>query len=446
MEEKQGKGECSDNFTETEIAMERIKKIQPPDAAAMERAQARWNGVAKPLHSLGLLEEAVVRIAGMTGSEEIDLSKRCVVCLCADNGVVCEGVTQTDSSVTRIVAQAMAEGSSNINRMAEVFHADVAAVDVGMLEEEKNSTAAAKGGEKPHAYASPSRLIVRKAGCGTANIANGPAMTREQAIRTIQTGMDIVQKCAADGYRIVVTGEMGIGNTTTSSALASVLLGLAVEEVTGRGAGLSPEGIRHKCEVIEKAIRVNFAEEIKAYHKNAGGMFAAGTKFAAGAEIAKDGRAGVYPGAETGAGANAGRISVKELTALSGGCTANAAITLLSRLGGFDIAAMVGVYLGGAIYRVPVVIDGFISAVAAVLAVQIAPLAKEYMLASHVSAEPAGAALLSKLGLEPCIRAGLCLGEGTGGVLLLPLLDGALSVYRSSHRFDELPMESYKEL
>lgn len=373
--------------------MHRIHEIQPPDAAAMKRAAAQWDGVAKPLHSLGLLEEAIIKIAGMTGSERIDLSKRCVIDLCADNGVVCEGVTQTDASVTRIVAQTMAEGSSNINRMADVFHADVFAVDVGML----------KGN-------APSGLFVCKAACGTNNIVHGPAMTREQALQTIQTGIDLVQKRTAENYRIIVTGEMGIGNTTTSSAIASVLLGLPVEEVTGRGAGLSREGVRHKCEVIRQAIRVNFKDELREL---------AGEK-------------------------ECWQISFEELCAFYEK-RADAAIDLLAKLGGFDIAAMAGVYLGGAIYHVPVVIDGFISAVAAAVAAEIEPIAKEYMLASHVSSEPAGIRMLSYLGLTPCITAGLCLGEGTGGVLLLPLLDGALAVYQSSHRFDALAIESYQE-
>lgn len=376
-----------------EQLMHRIHEIQPPDEAAMKRAAAQWNGVAKPLHSLGLLEEAVIKIAGMTGNERIDLSKRCVIDLCADNGVVCEGVTQTDASVTRIVAQTMAEGSSNINRMADVFHADVFPVDVGMLGD-----------------GAPSGLYVCKTACGTNNIAAGPAMTHEQAVQAIQTGIDLVQKRAAEGYRIIVTGEMGIGNTTTSSAIASVLLGLAVEEVTGRGAGLSREGVFHKCEVIRQAIRVNFKDELREL---------AGEK-------------------------ECGQISFEQL------CTlyekrSDAAIELLARLGGFDIAAMAGVYLGGAIYHVPVVIDGFISAVAAAVAAEIEPLAKEYMLASHVSSEPAGIRMLSYLGLTPCITAGLCLGEGTGGVLLLPLLDAALAVYESAHRFDALSIESYRE-
>ena len=270
--------------------MQRIKSIQPPDAAAMERAKAQWNSIAKPLHSLGILEEAVIKIAGMTGSEKVDLSKRCVICLCADNGVVCEGVTQTDAAVTRIVAQAMAEGSSNINRMAEVFRVDVMAVDVGMLE-----------GEGKNMGASFSNLTMRKVACGTSDIARGSAMTCGQAVRTIQTGIDLVQECAAKGYRIVVTGEMGIGNTTTSSAIASVLLDLPEEEVTGRGAGLSGEGIRHKCEVIKQAIRVNFAEEIKECGKRINGGITAG----------------------------AGQISFEKLTEFYGGRTADAAIALL---------------------------------------------------------------------------------------------------------------------
>ena len=348
--------------------MKRISSILPADNAASERALKQWNSVAKPLHSLGLLEDSVVKVAGIIGSENIDIGKRCIVDMCSDNGVVTEGVTQTDSSVTAIVAKAMAEGTSNINYMAKLNNADVIAVDIGM-----NIDAELPG------------LLNRKIAYGTGNIAVGAAMTQHQAEKAVSAGMDIVDLCRSKGYKIIVTGEMGIGNTTTSSAVASVLLGVPPEETTGKGAGLDSRGVTKKIEVVKKAIEINHPDK-------------------------------------------------------------DNPLDILSKLGGYDIAGMTGLFLGGAVYRIPVVIDGFISAVAAALAVKICPLVKDYMLCSHVSKEPAGKKMLDFIGLKPLITAEMCLGEGTGGILLLPMLDAALAVYNSSHRFDNLPMERYVEL
>lgn len=348
--------------------MDRIKLIIPADREAARRAACKWNGIAKPLHSLGMLEDMVIKLAGIYGSEIFSIGRRCVVAMCADNGVVCEGVTQTDSSVTAIVARAMAEGGSNINLMAKTAGAEVFPVDIGIKGE-----------------LDIPGLIDRKIADGTGNIAVGPAMTREQAEKAVCVGIDMVRDLKEKGYNIIVTGEMGIGNTTTSSAIASVLLGLPPEETTGRGAGLDFEGIKRKISVIKRSIEVNRPDP-------------------------------------------------------------SDPIDVLSKIGGFDIGGITGLFLGGAIYRIPIVMDGFISAVSAALAALICPASKEYMLCSHVSKEPAGGQMLEFLGLEPPITAGLCLGEGTGGVLLLPMLDAALAVYNSAHLFDNLPMEKYKEL
>lgn len=348
---------------ETEIT----NRFLPPDENAVRQAQQRWNNIGKPLHSLGMLEDSVIKIAGIIGDPDVKLDRRCSVVFCADNGVVCEGVTQTDSSVTMTVAEAIAAGTSSINRLALTFNADVLPVDIGMNTDSESE-----------------KILSRKTAHGTENIAAGPAMSRSDALAAIHSGMDIAGECAKKGYDILVTGEMGIGNTTTSSAIASVLLNTPPEKVTGRGAGLDDEGLMRKIEVIKRAIDVNRPD-------------------------------------------------------------ADDAVDILSKLGGFDIAGMAGLFLGGAIYRIPVVIDGFISAVSAALAVKINPLVREYMLCSHVSAEPAGIEILRYIGLKPLITAGLCLGEGTGGIMLLPLLDGALSVYHSAHSFNELKIKQYEE-
>ncbi len=333
------------------------------DFNVFNSALEQWDSVAKPLRSLGILEQTVSKIAGITRSTKVAIDKRAVVIMCADNGVVEEGVSQSDSSVTAIVAKAIANGSSNINVMAKTFNADVFPLDVGM---------------KTDVPEVPKRKLVN----GTANITKGPAMTIEQAEYAIVAGMDMVKDLKERGYQIIVSGEMGIGNTTTAAALASVLLYMTPEEVTGRGAGLSSEGMERKITAIRQAIEVNKPDIDKP-------------------------------------------------------------VELLAKLGGFDIAGMVGLFLGGAVYHIPVVIDGMISAVAAHIAGRTEGKAAQYMLPSHVSREPAGALLLERIWLDAPINAWLRLGEGTGGVLLLPLLDGALSVYNSAHRFDDLPMERY---
>lgn len=347
--------------------MNRIKNISGLDVKAMQKSHEHWNSIAKPLNSLGILERYIMQIAGITGNPNVKLNKRCAVIMCADNGVVCEGVTQTESDVTAIVANAVAEGTSNISRMAQTFNADVIAVDMGIKSDIKND-----------------KVINRKIAYGTKNIARESAMTLQQAEQAISYGIDIVRDLKNKGTDIIVTGEMGIGNTTTSSAVTSVLLGVSPELVTGKGSGLDEVRFRHKIEVVKKATEINSPDR-------------------------------------------------------------NNPLEVLSKLGGFDIAGMTGLFLGGAVYHVPVIIDGVISAVSALLAYRINPESRDFMLCSHVSKEPAGKMILDEIGLKPIINAELCLGEGTGGILLLPMLDGALSVYNSAHKFENLPMERYVE-
>ena len=347
--------------------MKDLSLIKPSDKYYSQLAHQKWNSVAKPLGSLGVFEEMIERIAAVQKTADVDISKRTIVVMCADNGVTAEGVTQTDSEVTALCAEAIGRGTSNINALARLYNADVRAVDIGIARE-MNS---------PY-------IIDKKIAFGTGNIAKGPAMAREQAEAATKKGIDMVAELREEGSRLIVTGEMGIGNTTTSSAVSSVLLGIPHEDVTGRGAGLSDEGLVRKIRAVKSAIEVNCPDP-------------------------------------------------------------DDPIDVLSKVGGFDIAGMTGLFLGGALYGVPVVIDGVISAVAAVLAFRMAPACADYMLPSHVSDEPAGKLLLDELGLRAPLCAGMRLGEGTGGAMLLPLLDGVLSVYNSAHSFDELGIERYVE-
>lgn len=369
--------------------MKRLDEIKGLDNQAMEEARGRWGQIAKPLHSMGLLEDYVIRLAGITGSARICLKKRAVVVMCGDHGVVAEGVTQSGSEITGIVARAMAQGDGNINNLAQVYHADVFPVDMGIAAEFSES-------EKCSSLKSSRHILDRKVAFGTENIAHGPAMTYAQAEQALIAAMDIVRDLHMQGYGIIITGEMGIGNTTPSSAIAALLLNEEPERVTGRGAGLDSEGLHRKIEVVRQAIMVNIPYS---------GRHCFGEKL-----------------------------------------TRQMAMELLHKLGGYDIAGMTGLYLGGAIYGVPVVMDGVISAVAAALAIGICPEVRDYILCSHVSKEPAGKLLLQYLDMTPLITAKMCLGEGTGGIMLLPMLDGALAMYHSVHSFDNLKIPGYEEL
>lgn len=336
-------------------------------AQAAQAARRRWFSVAKPLDSLGLLEDMVVKLAGIQGSDQVDISRRCCLTFCADNGVVAEGVTQTDSSVTAAVTRSIARGTGNICQMAKVAHCDVFAVDVGMREKVDDP-----------------RVIDRRVAPGTKNIALGPAMTRDECLQAIAAGEDMVRGMVEQGYQLIATGEMGIGNTSTASAVACALTGAEAHRMTGRGAGLSDEGLMRKRAAVERALSVNRPDP-------------------------------------------------------------NDALDVLMKVGGFDICAMAGAFLGGAKYGVAVLVDGFISSVAALCARRMLPEAADFMLATHVSREPAGAFLLETLGLQPVITAGMALGEGTGAVAAMPLIDMALAVYRGA-TFGDIAVEAYKPL
>ncbi len=345
---------------------ETVKKVRPLDEKAMEGAKQRWDSIAKPLHSLGELENMLTQIAGITGTPDVRVEKKAVVAMCADNGVVEEGVTQTGQEVTAIVAENFLAGTTTCCVMCRQCGAELFPVDVGMVTDTKVRT------DLKVAY-------------GTRNMTKEPAMTREQAIQGIEAGIAMAEELKGKGYQVLATGEMGIGNTTTSSAVASVLLGKPVEDMTGRGAGLSGEGLVRKINAIKKAIALN----------------------------------------------NPDRADV---------------IDVLAKVGGLDIAGMTGVFIGGAALGMPVVMDGFISCVSALIAVKICPQVSDYIIASHVSKEPAAHLILKELDKEAIIHAGMCLGEGTGAVALFPLMDLSCAVYNSMSTFGDINVEQYEEL
>lgn len=342
-----------------------LQQIGRPSREAMRRAEERWSNLAIPLHSLGRLQDTVVRIAGMTGTDRVELKKKGLVVMCADNGVVEEGVTQSGQEVTRIVSENFLQEKATASILCRQAGADIFPVDIGI--------------------ASDSKIINRKIAYGTKNMAKEPAMTRQEAIRAIEVGISLVEELKERGYQILATGEMGIGNTTTSSAVTSVLLDVDPELVTGRGAGLSSAGLEKKISVIRRAIRL---------HR----------------PVRED------------------------------------VVDVLAKVGGLDIAGLTGVFLGGAAYRIPVVADGFISCVAALCAVRMCEAARDYVITSHKSKEPAANLILDALDIPVFLTCDMCLGEGTGAVAIYPLLDMALAVYNSMCTFADNEMDNYVPL
>ena len=353
-------------MTEPELNT-RLQTITPPDEAARAAAHAHWAALAKPLGGLGSLETMLEDAAALTGTPELDFARRAVLVLCADNGVVAQGVSQTDASVTRAVLQNLAARRTSVCQMAAAAHCSVVPVDMGIA-----------GAPVPGVQ--DCRIAP-----GTKDFTCGPAMTRAQAVQAIGCGIALVRGQKRQGVQLLATGEMGIGNTTTSSAVASMLLGAPVQSMTGRGAGLSDAGLARKIDAIRRGIARNQPNPADP-------------------------------------------------------------LDVLAKLGGFDIAGLCGVFLGGALEGVPILMDGFISSVAALCAVRLCPAAAKAVFASHVSAEPAAHMVLDALGKAPLITANLHLGEGTGAVASIPLWDMALAVYRGCYSFAEGGIAPYTAL
>lgn len=361
------------------------------------QAKEKWDAIAKPIDSLGVFEDMVARLCAIAGTvNPSDYKHRALLTLCADHGVVAEGVTQTDAGVTKVVAENIAHGCSGVNYMAQTAGVDVYAVDIGML-----------GEPYPDAAFGMGHMINRKVQAGTGNLAKEPAMSMEVCDRAIETGKELVWECKEKGYEILAVGEMGIGNTTPTSALLAALLDLPAEAVTGRGAGLNDAGLARKVQVITQALaRVQETSDMKQ----------------------PDGQEQIDVKLQCGRTDVQGTPDAKQL---------------LAELGGLEIAGMVGVFLGARQYQIPVVLDGAITCVAALAAMWMEPEVVDYLLASHVSEEASGRLALDALGLPAVIHGKLCLGEGSGAMMLFPLLDMALSIYKNMGTFDDLSIEAY---
>lgn len=340
--------------------------VSEPDGEIYRRILRNWDRIAKPLDGMGRFETMTARIGAILGTEEISLSKKAVIIMCADNGIVEEGISQSGQEVTAAVAEQMGKGTSSVGRMAAFAGVDTIPVDIGI-----NRKASIPG------------VLDKKVRSGTRNFRVEPAMTEEEAVRAVFIGIELAEECKRKGYHIIATGEMGIGNTTTSSAVAAALLKCNGEEVTGRGAGLCDGKLRHKKEIIMEAI-----ERYRLYDAEP--------------------------------------------------------LRVLETVGGLDIAGLAGVCIGGGLFRIPVVLDGVISMVAALLAERLVPGTVRYLIPSHRGKEPAVERLMAELGLEPVIDGNMALGEGTGAVMLFSLLDMALSVYRGRTLFSDIRVEQYE--
>ena len=343
-----------------------ISGITPADQGAMAEAARRWDSIAKPIGGLGLLEEAVIRAAGVQGTADVSLDRKALAVFCADNGVTEEGVTQTGPEVTASVAASMAWGEACVCRMAWTAGAQVFPVDIGIAHPVE------EGG-----------LLRRHVTRGTRSIAKGPAMTRDEAVAAVVTGITLAEELKGRGYRLLAAGEMGIGNTTTSAAVAAVLIRADARSLVGRGAGLSDASLARKRDVVERAIDANSPDPADP-------------------------------------------------------------IDVLSKVGGFDIAAMCGFCLGAAASKAPALLDGVISCAAALCAARLCPNALGYLVGTHASSEPASQELLRELGIKAPLDAGMHLGEGAGAMAYLPLLDSALRVYRDGKTFTATGMAAYE--
>ncbi len=336
-----------------------IGKIGEICDEARAKARERLDQLTKPRGSLGMLEDVAAQIAGVTGQSLPRLENKAVIVMAGDHGVVAEGVSAYPQEVTPQMVRNFLRGGAAINVLARQAGARVVCVDMGVA-----------------APLDEPGLINRKIAPGTRNFISGPAMTREEARAAVEAGIEIANQVISEGMNLLATGDMGIGNTTPSTAILAAFTGFPVSLITGRGTGLDQPGVQRKVEVIEQALKVNNPDP-------------------------RDG------------------------------------LDVLAKVGGFEIGGLAGVILGAAAARVPVVIDGFISGAAAMVARSLAPRAVNYVIASHLSEEPGHRVMLTWLGIKPMLQMQMRLGEGTGAVLAFHLVEAALRILREMATFGE---------
>ena len=385
------------------LLFDTIKKIKPLDKNRMEEKEKELNSLLKTPKGLGKLEELAIRLEGIDKNYKPD--KKMVLVMAADNGVEQEKVSKSKRVITQYVVEAMLNGKSSINALGMVYNADVKVVDLGI---DKSSDIKNKINFKG--------IIDKKImEFGTNNISKEAAMTYEQAVKAIETGIEMVDEFVKDGYNLFATGEMGIGNTTTSSVILKVLTDLPIDEIVGYGSGIDDKTLEHKKNVIKKAIQVNGLLDFFEKSKNAKGK----------KKIRK----------EQGNMDFESKINFENFKTEE---SQKSIINVLAKVGGLDIAGMAGTYLGCAKNRVPVVIDGFISAVSALISYKICPVSREFMIASHLSEEPGMKYIMKELNLEPMLFMNMKLGEGTGAVMMFPVIEGACNITKVVREYPDV--------
>lgn len=341
--------------------------IRGADEGALAAAQKHMDSLIKPLGSLGKLETMAVKMAGITGKVKNSVDKKCSIVMVADNGICAEGVAGSPQDITLIQGMNMTKGICGMGVLSAHAGADIKVVDVGILSDYNNH-----------------KVYNRKIKYGTDNFAKGPAMSREEAIKAVEVGIDMVELAVSEGYQLIGTGEMGIGNTSSTSAVFMALTGESAEKAVGKGGGLTDEALQHKKQVIEQALQLNQPDPTDP-------------------------------------------------------------LDVISKVGGLDIAGMMGCFLGAAYFRVPIVIDGVISALSAYAAVLLNPSVKDFLYSSHKSKEPVYDLIFKALDMEPILDMDMRLGEGTGCTLAFPIISAACAVMNNMATFEDIKYDdSYR--
>ena len=364
---------------------ETISRIEKIDYSLAEKTQKRLDNLTKPQGSLGALEELARQVVEITKKENPPIKNKVIFTLAADHGIVEEGVSAFPKEVTPQMVYNFLSGGAGINVLARLVDARVVVVDMGIVEKIKYhpekfmefpGPSPRNLSKIPEGKSNIKNFKDKKINYGTKNMLKGPAMTREEAIKSIEAGIEIFEEEPAGGVDIAGTGDMGIGNTTSSSAIAAAITGERVEDVTGRGTGVDDKAFAHKIEVIKKALAFNSPNP-------------------------KD------------------------------------ALDVLSKVGGFEIGGLAGVILAAAARRVPVVIDGFISGAAALIAFRLEPKVKDYMIAAHCSVEKGHRIILEYIGLKPILDLNLRLGEGTGAALAMNIVEAGIKILTQMATFQD---------
>lgn len=341
-----------------------LKAIRPADEEAIKEAWKRIDILTKPIGSLGELEEIAAKMAGITGKSINHINKKNIIIMCADNGVVEEGVSVCPQSLTMTVSNNYTKGITGVGVLSKFTNTDITVVDIGASGDFHNP-----------------KIVNKKIAHGTKNMCKGPAMTREEAIRAIEAGIEMVEELVEQGYEMFGTGEMGVGNTSTSAAVLSALSGIDSDIVVGKGSGLTDHQFLNKKNAVKRALQVNKPDE-------------------------------------------------------------NDPIDVVAKVGGFDIAGLCGCFIGAAKNRVPIVIDGFISSAAALCACRLHKDVINYVFPSHLSAEPGASYMMEELGLKPMLDLRMRLGEGSGCPLAFNVIEAALYAMEHMATFEEATIVS----